>query len=76
MRQGNHEDITIKVLDKDVGLPGKKPRGGIRIRWIDNRPIRIDMNTLVWLSRPNDGRQECVVKDGSNGRHTSEQDPG
>ena len=74
MRQGNHEDITIKVLDKDV--PGKESRGGLRIRWIDNRPIRIDMKTLLWPRRPNDGRQECVVKDGSNGRHTSEQDPG
>ena len=43
---------------------------------IDNRPTRIDMKTLLWLRRPNDGRQECVVKNGSNGRHTSEQDPG
>ncbi len=68
MQQGNHEDITIKVLENDV--PGKKPR------WIDNRPSSIDMQTLLWLRRPNDGRQECVVKDGSNGRHTSEQDPG
>ena len=43
MRQGNHEDITIVVLDKYI--PGKKLRGGLRIRWIDNTPIRIDMQT-------------------------------
>ena len=45
MRQGNHEDITIMVLDKDI--PGKKHRSGPRIRWIDNRPIRIDMKTYI-----------------------------
>ena len=45
MWQGNHEDITIMVLDKDI--PGKNPRGGPCIRWIDNRPIRIDMKTYV-----------------------------
>ena len=31
--------------------------------------IRRDMKTL-WPRRPNDGRQEGVVKDGGNGRHT------
>ena len=43
MRQGNHEHITIMVLVK--GIPGKKPRVGPRIRWIDSRPIRIDVET-------------------------------
>ena len=63
IRQRDTEYITRMVLDKDI--PGKRPRGRLRIRWMDSTR-RIE---IIWPRRPNDGRQEGVVKDGGNGRH-------
>ena len=56
--------ITRIVLDK--GVPGKRLRGWSRIKWMDI--IKRDMKTYDLDIY--DGRQEGVVKDGGNGRHT------
>ena len=60
-------NVTRVVLDKDTLGPtlGGRPR----ISWMNNIR-REERYENVWSRRPNEGRQECVVKDGGNGRHT------
>ena len=48
----------------DMEIPGKRPRGRPRIRWMDN--IRRDMR----LHGLDDRIQEGVVNDGGKGRPT------